>query len=184
MVLQSDKQLIKDVEGEIIFSFQGELTATVITDLLESLEVKLDSIEVNTKTKKKLFYIVVELVQNLFHHSQSIQITGNNGQLVNCAYLVVARSSEFLSIITGNFVKDEKISEIVRRIEDINGYTKEELKNYYKQVLTNQEFSPKGGGGLGLIDVARKAEGKFIYSFTPHDNKVAFFQLQVNINPN
>ena len=57
-----------------------------------------------------------------------------------------------------------KISEIARRIDTINNCNKEELKDHYKRILTNQVFSDKGGGGLGMID-GKENDGKFKYVF-------------------
>ncbi|HPW65911.1 MAG TPA: SiaB family protein kinase [Salinivirgaceae bacterium] len=184
MELQLNTQFIKDIEGEVVFSFQGEINSDDVTDILDTLEIKLDNINLDTKTRKRVFYVVVELVQNLFHHSCPIYLNGNRDKEVRLSSFVVALSGNFLSIITGNFVNEKKINEIARRIDNINSYTKEELKNHYKQVLTNQVFSDKGGGGLGMIDVARKADGKFKYGFESYKNNMVFFQLQVNININ
>ena len=61
---------------------------------------------------------------------------------------------------------------------------KEELKDYYKQVLNNGEMSLKGGGGLGMIDIARKTGQKLHYNFQNIDNKVSFFSLNIKITPN
>ncbi|HOG19056.1 MAG TPA: SiaB family protein kinase [Salinivirgaceae bacterium] len=184
MELQLNTQFIKDIEGEIVFSFQGEINSNDVTDILDSLEIKLGDINLDAKTKKRVFYVVVELVQNLYHHSCPIYLNGGTNKEVRLSSFVVAVNDDFLSIITGNFVNEKKISETARRIDSINSCTKEELKNHYKQVLTNQVFSDKGGGGLGMIDVARKADGKLKYGFELYKNNMVFFQLQVNININ
>ena len=64
----------------------------------------------------------------------------------------------------------------------IFGSEKEELKDYYKSVLNNGEMSLKGGGGLGMIDIARKTGEKLEYNFLEIDNKVSFFTLNIKIN--
>jgi len=66
-------------------------------------------------------------------------------------------------------------------LEKINSLTKEELKDFYKFVLNNQEFSAKGGGGLGLIDIARKTGSKLVYTFEPYDENFHFFDFSVVI---
>mgnify|MGYP007011867753 CR=1 FL=1 len=39
----------------------------------------------------------------------------------------------------------------------------------------------RGGGGLGMIDIARKSGGKLEYGFVPFDKDNAFFSLNVNV---
>ena len=50
-----------------------------------------------------------------------------------------------------------------------------------KKVLNNEEFSEKGGGGLGMIDVAKKAGSDLRYSFFEFDEKYSFFEFKVTI---
>ena len=58
---------------------------------------------------------------------------------------------------------------------------KEQLKEYYKEVLSEGGFSDKGGGGLGMIDIARKSGQKLNYHFTEIDETFSFFNLNIKI---
>ena len=49
-------------------------------------------------------------------------------------------------------------------------------------ILNNKEFSEKGGGGLGMIDIARKTGSKYEYNFYPVGEDYIFFELMININ--
>jgi hypothetical protein len=49
----------------------------------------------------------------------------------------------------------------------------------YNQVLTNNQYSEKGGGGLGLIDIARK--GTIRYHFSPVDTFSNYFTLIIKV---
>ena len=59
-----------------------------------------------------------------------------------------------------------------------------QLKSYYKEVLNNGEMSAKGGGGLGMIDIARKSGRKLEYRFDPIDDSFSFFSLHVKVAQN
>ena len=52
----------------------------------------------------------------------------------------------------------------------------------YKFILNHQKLSAKGGGGLGLLDMARKTGNKLEYAFYDHDSDFSFFNLDVKIN--
>ncbi len=69
-----------------------------------------------------------------------------------------------------------------RRLDEVNSLDKEQLKEYYKKVLNNGEMSLKGGGGLGMIDIARKTGEKLEYNFLEIDNKVSFFTLNIKVS--
>lgn len=95
MELQLNTQFIKDIEGEIVFSFQGEINSNDVTDILDSLEIKLGDINLDAKTKKRVFYVVVELVQNLYHHSCPIYLNGGTNKEVRLSSFVVAVNDDF-----------------------------------------------------------------------------------------
>jgi hypothetical protein len=58
----------------------------------------------------------------------------------------------------------------------------EELKDMYKFILNHQRLSEKGGGGLGLVDIARKTGNALDYKFHEYDKEYSFFNLDVYIN--
>ena len=73
------------------------------------------------------------------------------------------------------------MEDVTSKIDYINSLNRDELKAYYKEVLNNGELSEKGGGGLGLIDIAKKSRNKLQYSFREIDEDYSFFTLTVKI---
>ena len=84
-------------------------------------------------------------------------------------------------ITTGNFILSENVNKLKTKLDYINGLEKDELKAYYKEVLNNGQMSNKGGGGLGMIDIARKSGQKLDYSFSHINDKNSFFSLNVKV---
>jgi hypothetical protein len=83
---------------------------------------------------------------------------------------------------TGNYIPTAKIPGIQQRLDDINSVPPEELRALYKRVLNEQEFSDKGTGGLGFIDIARKTGGQKLRSkFQPVNDEVSYFTFQVRL---
>ena len=122
----------------------------------------------------------MESLQNLFHHVDSppgiLEGSGDSYGL-----FLLSKTSAGYKVVTGNFIRNERIPQLREKLEKINSLTKEELKDFYKFVLNNQEFSAKGGGGLGLIDIARKTGSKLVYVFQPYDENFHFFDFSVVI---
>ena len=72
-------------------------------------------------------------------------------------------------------------NEITNAIKEINEMDQGELRELYRKVLNNGTYSAKGGGGLGIIDIARKSNEKLDYGFVPVDEFNSFFSLNDKI---
>jgi hypothetical protein len=170
-------------DGKIMLSFKGEITSDLLTSILHIMESKLDNIGEDPKLKKKVYNVLVECLQNLYHHNDG---TGNQNLVKsdnqNSALFLIGRSdNSTYKIITGNYILKENVTDFESKLERINSMNKDELKEYYINTLSNESFSDKGGGGLGMIDIARKSGQKFEYNFTPINNIYSFFSLIIKV---
>ncbi len=167
-------------QNNIMLSFKGDITSELLTSILQIMEAKLDNWQEEPKVKKKVYNVLVECLQNLYHHMDEISV--GQEDKIRSAIFMIGKIDGRYNIITGNYIKNENIKNLKKLLEDINVLTKEELKEYYKEVLNNGEMSLKGGGGLGMIDIARKTGGKLNFDFTTVDDKYSFFSLNINIS--
>ena len=105
---------------------------------------------------------MVECLQNLYHHIDEFEIVGSPEELAEkkSAIFSISRTPESYDIVTGNYIDQANVKDISQKIEYINSLNKDELKAYYKEVLNNGVLSKKGGGGLGLIDIAQMSYEK------------------------
>ena len=74
------------------------------------------------------------------------------------------------------------VQSLQSKIDKVNSLSKEELAVYYREVLSSNELSEKGGAGLGIIDLARKSGNKIAYEFNAVDGNFTFFTLIVTID--
>ena len=170
----------KNRSNEIVIEYKGEINSQLVTNLLEVAESKLDELETPSKIRKKLYNVLVESLQNLFHHSGISPIKEDNGKQIGA--VILSRIDNQFTLITGNYTITKNEKKITDRIEQINSLSKDELKQLYKMILNNEEFSEKGGGGLGMIDIARKTGNKLLYNFYPVNDETIFYQIITNIN--
>ena len=77
---------------------------------------------------------------------------------------------------------EEKLNHIKDRIDQVNSLTDEEIRVLYRDILSNEDFSDKGGGGLGILDIVRKTGNKLEYYFYQFDNEYIFYSLDVYIS--
>ncbi|MEI6489139.1 MAG: SiaB family protein kinase [Bacteroidota bacterium] len=166
--------------NNIMLSFKGDITSELLTSVLQIMESKLDNLQEEPKIKKKVYNVLVECLQNLYHHLD--EVAADQNDKVRSAIFMIGKIDNQYNIITGNYIKNTNIEGLKKRLDDINLLTKEELKEYYKLVLSNGEMSSKGGGGLGMIDIARKTGQKLNFNFSPVDEKYSFFSLNIKIS--
>jgi Family of unknown function (DUF6272) len=173
--------------NNIMLSFKGDITSELLTSILQIMESKLDTMQEEPKIKKKVYNVLVECLQNLYHHMDEIPrslngaSSGIDGENIRSAIFMIGKLDNQYNIITGNYILTQNVEGLKRRLDEINKLTKEELKDYYKAVLNNGEMSDKGGGGLGMIDIARKTGQKLNYHFMPVDDVYSFFSLNIKI---
>ncbi len=167
----------------IIMSFKGHITKELMSSVYQIMESRLDAINEDPKKKKKVYNILVETLQNIYHHMDELQHAENPdiNQSKDAMFMIVRGEDGIYKIHTGNYVLSNKYEQLQSRIDQINAMTTEELRAHYVDTLNTTNISEKGGAGLGIIDIARKSGNKLGYSFNPVSEKFVFFSLVVSI---
>lgn len=166
--------------NNILLSFKGDITSELLTSILQIMENKMDNMQEEPKMKKKVYNVLVECLQNLYHHMDDV--ADSCGEINRSAIFMIGKLNNCYTITTGNYIFSENVKGLKARLDEVNSLNKEELKEYYKKILNNGEMSLKGGGGLGMIDIARKTGEKLEYNFLEIDNKVSFFTLNIKVS--
>lgn len=169
-------------EDNIIFSFNGVVTADFLTVILDIMDTKMNHLAESLKTKKKVFNVLVECLQNLYHHIDDEDEIKREIKRSKSSLVMVIRSQETYYVQTGNYIDKSVVKELEERLIKINSLDKESLREYYRETLDNGSVSSKGTAGLGMIDIARKSGNKLEYEFLEIDNDFSFFSLNVKID--
>lgn len=186
MIKNDIYELYQTMEKEnILLSFKGVVTSDLLTSVLAIMESKMDYMEKSPKTKKKVFNVLVECLQNLYHHIDvSDDPAERNLERIEAksALFMIAKQGEQFIISTGNYIDKKSALELEERLQTINGMDKDELKQYYQDVLNNGSVSEKGTAGLGMIDIARKSGNKLEFQFLDVNAHTSFFCLNIKID--
>ena len=168
--------------GTTILYYKGNVDSDVINHVLDTVEDKMVEVNEQSKLRKKVYNVLVESLQNLYHHVDRVPDDFEDQTSERFGLLVVKKVNDGYRIITGNFVHSENIEKLEEKIKRINRSSHDEIKELYKFILNHQRISAKGGGGLGLVDIARKTGNKLEYAFKPYDNNYSFFYLDILVN--
>jgi len=169
--------------NNIIFVYQGEVTADLVSSILQMMENKLDGDGEDKKIKKKVFNVMVECLQNVYHHLDTLEVTNTNDDVNDrTALLMIGKEENDYYVITGNHVLNNRVPAIKDRLESVNNCNKAELKALYQSILNEGSLSEKGTAGLGMIDIARKSGQKLGYDFHPVNDKYSFFSLEAKVS--
>ena len=174
---------LKLKEQDEVLSYLGSITSDVINSLLEKIEDKFTELNEANIVRKKVYNVLVESLQNLYHHAEDLSIIQNASKDNNKYGMIIIKKNEVgYLIITGNFINTNRIKPLKDKIDKINSLTQDELKDMYKFILNHQKLTAKGGGGLGLVDIARKTGNKIEYSFQNVNNDYYFFNLDILVS--
>ncbi len=158
---------------KIILEYKGIIDFETLQSLLNELKHKLISIpNIATLTKKRVFNVTVECLENIYKHSNK-----KNEILFTITY-----ENKTFTIISENYVKFQDINQIKEKIDVINSLDREGLKNLYNHIITNTKISERGGAGLGFIDMAIKTCNKIGYEFERINNDIYKFKEILIIN--
>jgi hypothetical protein len=169
-------------EGNTILFYKGNVDSDVINHVLDTVEDKMVEVNEQSKLRKKVYNVLVESLQNLYHHVDKVPEDFEDQTAERFGLMVVNKVDDGYRIITGNFVHSENIEKLEEKIKRINRSSHEEIKELYKFILNHQRISAKGGGGLGLVDIARKTGNKLEYSFKEYNKNYSFFYLDILVN--
>ncbi|MCX6334061.1 MAG: SiaB family protein kinase [Bacteroidia bacterium] len=163
------------MEQRLMFVYRGVVTNENSIPLLMLLEKEMETSEFGFVGRKRLFMFVLESLQNVSRHS-------NGTTHSNMSLVVYSKQNGGYTVTTGNVISSANIEDLKRRLDEINNLQTEEIRNVYRQMLNNSEFSNKGGAGLGLIEMAKKTGNKLDYDFLQLDDRNSYFILSKTVN--
>ncbi len=172
-------KLFQSIQGSTMeYTYRGSFTTKVTDTILNLTESNLQNENVEKKIRKRVFFIIVEGLQNVTRHqssSESDELAGYPG------LFVVQYKTDGYYITTGNLIQSSQVEHLKKIIDKINQLDKNKLKQYSMEILGEGKFSEKGGAGLGLIEIARKSGHKLVYAFDKINDDYSFFYMHSKI---
>jgi len=158
--------------------YKGEMNHQIMRSFAFMANRKIAEKNIPTPTRKRVFHIMIECLQNITKHSDDYD---EKEKQIGNGLFIVGESKDSFYVITGNLVRNEKMATLESRLEKLNTSSSKDLKHLFLKQMIEGELNEKGGAGLGLIDIARKSGKKLYYHFVPYDSQRYFFILGVTI---
>ena len=174
-----DQWYSEKIDEDSIFDYMGKIEDDNVTEILLCIEQILKAKDESPKVFRKIFNILVELVQNLYHHGEVP--SDFDVSYKKFGVLILRDEGTQYRICAGNFIKIDGLRLIRDRIDQINTLSSTETQSLYRIILGNEEFSEKGGGGLGMVDIARKSGNNMEYQFYDYNPNYLFLAIDVII---
>lgn len=165
----------KMMKERLMFVYRGVVTNENSVPLLMLLEKEMENSEFGFVGRKRLFMFVLESLQNVSRHS-------NKSQHADMSLVVYSKTGNGYTVTTGNVLPVSSINDLRLRLNEINSLQTTEIRNVYRQMLGNSEFSSKGGAGLGLIEMAKKTGNKLDFDFVEIDKDFSYFILSKTVD--
>lgn len=165
-------------DSQILLSYQGTVTDGLFDAILELAEHKLDQEQTSSKVKRRVFKILVESLQNVYHHFDNLPGGGTSFPVS----FSLEKHKLAYSINTGNHISVHKVKQLKSFIDRINNLSSQELKSLYRERLGNSNFTDGGGAGLGIVDILRKSGEKITYGFRQVNKDYSYFSLKVKVS--
>jgi hypothetical protein len=165
----------KMMKERLMFVYRGVVTNENSVPLLMLLEKEMENSEFGFVGRKRLFMFVLESLQNVSRHS-------DKNQYADMSLVIYSKTDNGYTVTTGNVLLSANINNLKIKLDEINNLQADEIRNVYRQMLSNSELSDKGGAGLGLIEMAKKTGNKLDYDFVPLDEEFSYFILSKTVN--
>jgi hypothetical protein len=157
---------------DISLVFEGQITHQVMKALTGLVEEQLDDVE-DDRVLRRVYHVMVESLQNINRHAEAYEYRGH--PYPGMGLVMVARNNEQFQVTTGNIVETAHAEEISEFLGKLNNMDSDTLDDLYKKQMREGIMSPRGGAGLGFIDIRRKTGNPLDYSFVKIDRETSFF---------
>jgi hypothetical protein len=166
-------------ERGILMILSGPFSHSIVEEFGNAVRNYLENAQLSRTAMMDVFAVYVEQAQNVGNYLRRWEREPNGARIINSGIVVIARDGERYVISSGNLLAPEDAAPLTARLEQLRALDKIGLKALHKEKL-RQPLNEWGGGGLGLIQMARKAAAPLQYALTTVDEWV-FFTLRVVI---
>lgn len=171
------------MKNSIVIDFHGVIQYETIGELIHKLKSQVHTMGIQIGTYKRILLVMIEALENIMKHSRKpTGVADNEHDFVST--LSITREEHAFKMCSSNILDNRVTPLLQKKIDHLNSLSKQDIKDLYKETITNGEFTSMGGAGLGLIEIAKISGNKIGYEFFPLNEACSRFTLYVTIDEN
>ncbi|MFZ2338709.1 MAG: SiaB family protein kinase, partial [Bacteroidales bacterium] len=163
--------------NNVHMTWSGHITSGIGEEVLSITEARLLDEDVDSRIRRKVFNIMVEILENVSKYNPGKEAEDNYGLPLA---MVRIEDGRFV-LTTGNLISGHRIGELKQKVDNINSFSHDELKTLFFAALSAQSIETDSTGIMGLISMARKSGGKLEYEFKKVNEEYSYFMLTVRV---
>lgn len=161
-------------DNKILMLYKGDFSEESVLPMLLVIEENLRKGK-NKKVRKRMFHLMVEILQNISLHGV------RDGSGAGKGILLIGRDGDSFVINAGNYIETPKVQPFETKLKAIKGLDKEELRDLYRNSLIEFSNSHSEDTNLGIVGIARDSRTQPNFKFTKLDNEKSFFSISVAV---
>lgn len=167
-------------ESVTLLDYNGQINLKSIEYLLKTLSEGKEFKGLNTLTRKRVYGVVVECLENIFKN-QVILTFADQGTNANIS---VRMEKDKIFIVAGNVITESGRDCLAKRIDMVNSMDEAALKSLYEHKINRESKPGENGAGLGFIYMALKSDNKIGCTFQPLIEGYLYFEIKISLNKN
>jgi hypothetical protein len=167
-------------EHKIYMIWSGHVSPDIGEEVLSITESKLAEEDVEAKLRRRIFSIMVEILENVSKYNPGREPE----ELYGMPVVIVRLEDGKFVLTTGNLVLNASVNELKKKLDNINSFDISELKGLFYKSLSGQTIETDSTGNMGLISVARKSGSKLDYQFKKVNDLYSYYMLTVKVDEN
>lgn len=162
-----------DAGVSVVFHHSGGIDHGTLQSLVDRAEAWSLEAGDSVVTRKRLLNVLVEALENLRVHAPT--------EFIATVFARLHADGGCYRLYVGNAVHSATAEALEHRIEVLNAMDDAELKAHFLRLLSHDARTERGGAGLGLITMARKARRPLLLSTFPRDDSTRYLLLQAHV---
>ena len=176
-IMESAENKIHRTTDNIAISYTGIFDTEILSVLAKEIEGTLSP---DDKINKKVFKIFIELAQNISMYSLERE-PNSEGTDMGVGTMIIRDFNDYYEFSAGNRTTKDSIIPVMEKCDNINSMTRDKLREY-RRLQRNMPAGIKGGGNIGLIQVALTASNPIEYALVKCEDGEYFYIVSVKIN--
>lgn len=157
----------------IVLIFNGVFNQESLLNLLSIIQHHMKD---DFVLKKKLFNIMVEMLQNIVKHGAV-----NDEETEKTGIFHIGKKEDVYYLNTGNYVKKSETKNLIEKMNYVNTLSLEQLDEFYEKNLFHFPSDSSEKSGLGFVEIRLKTRENLAFKITEYNDDLSFFELQTLI---